>query len=128
VKVPVALLAKQAQVNNGLLDMAGGGWQNFSCASFPGPVAGWFCGLVEITDLERTTSPTFNFLVRDDSGAELARASGAIEAPAGDGSVQVPFAIAFSFVAHDAMLADFVMESATGEVLTTISLPVRLVT
>lgn len=102
-QIEVLLVANQAVVENGLLSVAGGGWETFTPAMFPATLRGVIAGIVTLSDGEIGDGHAVSFSMTDPDG-HVAGTSGSmiisgIRPRTRPGvPVRVPFDIPFSTV------------------------------
>ena len=127
-KINMAILANGAQVDNGLLNIGGGGWSHYSLPVFPGHVSGAIAGIVEVSDDERDIRSIIHVSARDAITKEALglEASIVLSGPPGDGPLELPFAVPILFAVTEPTAVEFTVSSG-GTKLTILPLAVKLV-
>lgn len=104
-RIESALVANAAEAVNGLLNVAGAGWENYDVGLFPGTFNGVVCGILTV-DASEGAEPVGQLYVTigDDGGQlEAATASGAVALVRPtiiqDSPGRIPFVVPFSTIA-----------------------------
>lgn len=128
-KIEVLLVANGAGIENGLLNVHGGGWEYTSPPFFPSTIRGAVCGIAILDESELGTTPIVTFSIVDKSGSELGwRASTTIDGvrrpPAPGVLIRVPFMAIMSAVVTEPTIATITM-SKDDVVIETTAFEVR---
>src|SRR5674476_307059 len=118
--VEVLMVANGAAVENGLLAVAGGGWETYSPALFPATLRGSVAGIVTLSEDELGESHVLSFSVTDsgghvDSSSGSTIISGIQQKTVPGAPIRAPFDIPFSTVVRDSTVVNVGVSEGTAE-------------
>jgi hypothetical protein len=107
------LIANHAAVTpNGLLDIAGGGWEFMAVPSLPAPISGWVAGIMHFDPPELGQAFQVQMKVTDPQKATMTGAVLTIQAV----RKLAPFAVPFAAILHGVGEIQIRLEHETGPV------------
>jgi hypothetical protein len=105
------LIANNAAVTpNGLLDIAGGGWEFMAVQSLPAPISGWVAGIMQFDEAELGQSFQVAMKVTDPQKATMTGAVLTIQAV----RRLAPFAVPFAAILHGVGTIEIRLEHSSG--------------
>jgi hypothetical protein len=127
-RLEAILVANGAEIVNGLLNVAGAGWETYTSGLFPNNLAGVVCGVFVLEAADFESQPTFAIRGSDPHGQlDRFEAAGIVDTSRpqaqGGGASRIPFAVPFSTVVRGPTIATIEF-SADGKILAELSVSI----